>query len=95
VKASLVVSFSNQFFTNSYFSEIPVSVPCTELYNFNSDRNQGCGSGSGLDPDSVTCVDPDPYWESGSGSRGKKMKKFQWKNALFSYIFKNILPLKF
>jgi hypothetical protein len=30
-------------------------------------------------------VDPDPYWESGSGSRGKKMKKFQWKNALFSY----------
>jgi hypothetical protein len=33
---------------------------------------------------------PDPYWESGSGSgsRGKKMKKFQWKNALFSYIKK-------
>jgi chaperone BCS1 len=27
-------------------------------------------------------VDPDPYWES--GSRGEKMKKFQWKNALFS-----------
>jgi hypothetical protein len=22
-------------------------------------------------------VDPDPYWESGSGSRGKKTKKFQ------------------
>jgi hypothetical protein len=22
--------------------------------------NQGCGSGSGLDPDSVTFVDPDP-----------------------------------
>jgi hypothetical protein len=41
---------------------------------------QGCGSGSGfsdfLDPD------PDPYWESGSGSRGKKMKKFPWKNSL-------------
>jgi hypothetical protein len=31
-------------------------------------------------------VDPDPYWES--GSRGKKTKKFQWKNALFSYFFK-------
>jgi hypothetical protein len=30
-------------------------------------------------------VDTDPYWESGSGSRGKKMKEFQWKNALFSY----------
>jgi hypothetical protein len=39
-------------------------------------------------------VDPDPYWESGSGSRGKKMKKFQWKNALFSYFNKKILPLK-
>jgi hypothetical protein len=48
------------------------------------DLNQGCGSGSGLDPDSETCVDPDPYWES--GSRGKKTKKFQWKNALFSYF---------
>jgi hypothetical protein len=33
-------------------------------------------------------VDPDPYWESGSGSRGKKIKKFQWKNALFSYFSK-------
>jgi hypothetical protein len=31
-------------------------------------------------------VDPDPYWESGSGSRDKKMKKFQWKNALYSYF---------
>jgi hypothetical protein len=31
-------------------------------------------------------VDPDPYWESGSGSRGKKIKKFQWKNALLSYF---------
>jgi hypothetical protein len=37
-------------------------------------------------------VDPDPYLESGSG--GKKTKKFQWKNALFSYFFKQILPLK-
>jgi hypothetical protein len=35
-------------------------------------------------------VNPDPYWES--GSKGKKIKKFQWKNALFSYFF--ILPLK-
>jgi hypothetical protein len=37
-------------------------------------------------------VDPDPYWES--GSRGKKMKKIQWKNALFSYFLNKILPLK-
>jgi hypothetical protein len=36
-------------------------------------------------------VDPDPNWES--GSRGKKIKKFQWKNALFSYLKKK-LPLK-
>jgi hypothetical protein len=56
----------------------------------------GCGSGSGLDPDSEDFVDPDPYWESGfgSGSRGKKIKKFQWKNALFSYFCTKILPIK-
>jgi hypothetical protein len=39
-------------------------------------------------------VDPDPYWESGSGSRGKKMKKFQRKNELFSYLKIKFLPLK-
>jgi hypothetical protein len=27
-------------------------------------------------------VDPDSQYGSGSGSRGKKIKKFQWKNAL-------------
>jgi hypothetical protein len=36
-------------------------------------------------------VDPDPDWIRiqrlcGSGSGGKKTKKFQWKNALFSYF---------
>jgi hypothetical protein len=51
---------------------------------------QGCGSGSGLDPDSVTLWiririgNPDP----GSGSRGKKVKKFQRKTALYSYFSK-------
>jgi hypothetical protein len=45
-----------------------------------------------VDPDSVTewigirIGNPDP------GSGGKKIKKFQWKNALFSYFFLN-LPL--
>jgi hypothetical protein len=34
---------------------------------------QGCGSGSQLDPDSIGSVDPDPYSESGSGSRRAKM----------------------
>jgi hypothetical protein len=43
---------------------------------------QGCGSGF------RDFVDPDPYWESGSGSRDKKTTKFQWKNALFSYFLK-------
>jgi hypothetical protein len=31
-------------------------------------------------------VDPDPYWKSGSGYRGKKIKKFQCKNELFSCL---------
>jgi hypothetical protein len=42
-------------------------------------------------------VDPDwirIQWLCGSGSRGKKIKKFQWKNALFSYFLTKILPLK-
>jgi hypothetical protein len=39
-------------------------------------------------------VDPDLYWEFGSGSRGKTMKKFKRKNALFSYFLNKILPLK-
>jgi hypothetical protein len=39
-------------------------------------------------------MDPDPYWESGSGSRGKKIKKYQCKNALFSYFKKNFYHYK-
>jgi hypothetical protein len=35
--------------------------------------NQGCGSGSQLDPDSIGSVDSDPYTESGSGSRRAKI----------------------
>jgi hypothetical protein len=51
---------------------------------------QGCGSGFSnfVDPD------PDPYWESGSGSRGKKIKKYQCKNALFSYFEKKFYHYK-
>jgi hypothetical protein len=37
-------------------------------------------------------VDPDPYWESGSGSRGKKIKKFQWKKCTFELFLP--VPLK-
>jgi hypothetical protein len=36
-----------------------------------SGYDQGFGSGSGLDPDSIGPVDPDP--DSGSGSRRAKM----------------------
>jgi hypothetical protein len=49
---------------------------------------EGRGSGSGLSD----FVDPDPYWES--GSRDKKIKKFQWKNALFNYFVKNFTTKK-
>jgi hypothetical protein len=34
---------------------------------------QGCGSGSGLDPDSIGSFDPDSESGSGSGSRRAKM----------------------
>jgi hypothetical protein len=49
-----------------------------------------------LEQDSVTLwiliciVNVDP----GSGARGKKIKKFQWNNALFSYFLKKIYHLK-
>jgi hypothetical protein len=49
---------------------------------------QGCGSGSGLDPDSVTLWiririgNPDP------GAR--KLRNFSGKNLLFSYFFKKL-----
>jgi hypothetical protein len=38
-----------------------------------------------VDPDSVTLWirNRTRYWESGSGSRGKKIKKFQWKKCTF------------
>jgi hypothetical protein len=43
---------------------------------------QGCGSGSGLDPDSIGSVDPDS--ESGSGSRRAKMTRKSRKKFLSS-----------
>jgi hypothetical protein len=65
-----------------YRSTVPVSAVSY------MPQKQGCGSGSGLDPDSanlwirIRIGNPDP----GSGFRGKKIKKFQWKHALFSYL---------
>jgi hypothetical protein len=46
--------------------------------------DQGFGSGSGLDPDSIRSVDPDPYSESGSGSRRAKMTQKVEKNLEIS-----------
>ena len=37
-------------------------------------KNQGCGSGSVLDPYSIGSVDPDPYSEYGSGSGSRRAK---------------------
>jgi hypothetical protein len=53
---------------------IPTEVP--------ESLEQGCGSGSGLDPDSMTCVDPDPW--------ARKMKK----KMHFSLTFLTFLQLK-
>jgi hypothetical protein len=59
---------------------------------FISSSWQGCGSND--DPDSIGSVDPDPYSESGSGSRRakmthksrKKIKKFHvLKYRMFSF----------
>jgi hypothetical protein len=47
---------------------------------------QGCGSGSQLDPDSIGSVDPDPYSESGSGSRRAKATHKSRKN-LRNFMF--------
>jgi hypothetical protein len=49
-------------------------------------RSQGFGSGSGLDPDSIRSVDPDPYWESGSGYRRAKMTHKRRKNLEISCL---------
>jgi hypothetical protein len=47
---------------------------CIAFFHFKKTNFfQGCGSGSGLDPDSIGSVDPDPDSESGSGSRRAKM----------------------
>jgi hypothetical protein len=53
---------------------------------------QGCGSGSGLDPDSETLWiqirigNPDPG--------AKKLRNFSGKNALFSYLKKKFTTEK-
>ncbi len=48
--------------------------------------NQGFGSGSVLDPSSIGPVDPDPYSESGSGSRRAKMTHKGRKNSCFEVL---------
>jgi hypothetical protein len=53
------------------------------MINYHS-ANQGCGSGSQLDPDSIGSMDPGA--ESGSGSRRAKMthkSRKKLKNVMF------------
>jgi hypothetical protein len=54
-----------------------ISIQC--IPNLELNIFQGCGSGFS------NFVDPDPYWEaeSGSGSKGKKIKKIEWEDVLF------------
>jgi len=59
---------------NSYLSSC--ADPDTLLQSF----------GSGLDPDSIGSLDPDPYSESGSGSRRAKMTHKSRKNKKFHVL---------
>jgi len=62
---------------------------------------QCCGSGSGLDPDSIRSLDPDPDSESGSGSRARnwgRKKCLNWKKSkknFFLLSFKNFVTWKY
>jgi hypothetical protein len=49
-------------------------------------EKQGFGSGSVLDPYSIGPVDPDPYSESGSGSRRAKITHTRRKNSCFEVL---------
>jgi hypothetical protein len=66
-----------------------MSVDCFSSNFSGPCSKQGCGSGSvsGMDPDSMGCLDPEPDLdsESGFGSRGKKKKKMK-KNLNLFYL---------
>ncbi len=61
------------FVTNAGISVIDACRTYLHMYLQCRYILQGFGSGSGLDPYSIGPVDPDPYSESGSGSRRAKM----------------------
>jgi hypothetical protein len=68
---------------------------CLRLMDPNPDPGgQSCGSGSGLDPDSIGSVDPDsirsvdPDSESGSGSRRAKMTHKSRKKFVKVHVLK-------
>ncbi len=61
-----------------------MKTPNPKMSAFLKKIKQGCGSGSGLDPDSIGSVAPDS--ESGSGSRRAKMthkSRKKLKNFMF------------
>ncbi len=47
---------------------------------------QGCGSGSELDPYSIGSVDPNPYSESGSGSRRRAKMTHKSRKKLRNFM---------
>jgi hypothetical protein len=61
---------------------------CAIKHTVASSRQQGFGSGSGLDPYSIGPLDPDPEFEygSGSGSRRAKMTHKSRKNSCFEVL---------
>ncbi len=63
-------------------------VPSQSLHTASQSAKQGCGSGSGLDPYSIGLVDPDPYSESGSGSRRAKMTHKRRKKFVKVHVLK-------
>jgi hypothetical protein len=69
-----------------FFGEIFLHYLQTPCCSLNATGVLGCESGFS------DFVDPDLYWES--GARGKKINKFQWKNALFSYFSKKNFTTK-
>jgi hypothetical protein len=74
------------FVTNAGISVIDACRTYLHMYLQCRYILQGFGSGSGLDPYSIGPVDPDPYSESGSGSRRAKMTHKRRKNSCFEVL---------
>jgi hypothetical protein len=67
----------------TYFERKKMSLPYLGLNQLTENLWMNF-SARGKISNRIRIGNPDP----GSGSRGKKIKKYQWKNALFSYLKK-------